>query len=399
MPTTQSPAKKRARRAILVDSDAIVEQEVETTREEREEEREAEINEWLGDFQAKFTDQPVKILVEKFEDGEWSICRKYPLGTFEHESVRDEFGGGRYRATLFDNHGKYIKDGRNYFKFAAPVAPKPVETKAANPLENPIVLMMLKSHEENAKNMLQLTQAMITANSSKSTGTLPELIEAMHKMQNMAPKSEKPMESFKDALGIMKLVKEVSGDSDKEDKGGLLSELKDFLELWPTAKDALANLKPQTLPAPAALPVSTAPVPAPGGPDPMQDPLTQKLVSIIPNFVNAAKSSAPIEDWADYLLDTLETEFMPILLPRLKKQYGPLIKDEDDVFDLIVRYAKDPAYRASMYEQVKPLAPYKPWCDLVIDKAIALTEEETPVKVIDHGPDPDTPTNGHSPAA
>ncbi len=349
------------------------------------------VEQWLGDF------QPVKVLVEKFEDGEWAICRKYPLGSFDHESVRDEFGGGRYRATLYDPKGRYIVGGRNNFKFAAPALKKEPDSKPQNPLDNPLVLMILKAQEEQSRNMMTLTQSMIASGKSQGGG-LPELIEAMVKMQTLQPKGEKPLDSFKDTLGIMKLVKEVTGDGDSDSKGGFMSEVREFLELAPLLKEQLPALKAGLAPnAPAPVgPVTVTPQPAPGGTPPM-DPLTQKIILLVPRFVTAAKAQLPIDAWADYLLDALETDLMPVLLPHMKGLYGPLVSNEDDVYDILARYAQDPTTRDTIYKSVPPLAPYQMWCNQVIAQALkTLTEDDSGANVVLDAVS--TPENGsHSP--
>jgi len=172
--------KERRRRAVLVEEDddlrnLDLEQEDEATKDDLETE------EWLSDFQSRFSDQPVHVQVEKFEEGEWAICRKYPLSSFDHEAVRDEFGGGKYRATLFDKKGKYVKGGRNHFKFAAPAIKKDAEiNRPADPLQNPAVVLLIKSMETAQANMMGLFQAMITSNAaSKASGGIGELVEAI----------------------------------------------------------------------------------------------------------------------------------------------------------------------------------------------------------------------------
>src|SRR5258708_32997510 len=94
----------------------------EQAEQEQELQEQLQAGEWLSEFQSRFTDQPVKILVEKFdESGEWAVCRKYPLQGFDPDAVRLEYGSGKFRCTLFDPNGKWVKGGRTYFKFADPI--------------------------------------------------------------------------------------------------------------------------------------------------------------------------------------------------------------------------------------------------------------------------------------
>lgn len=350
------------------------------------------VEQWLGDFQARFTDQPVKVLVEKFEEGEWAICRKYPLGSFDHESVRDEFGGGRYRATLYDPKGRYIVGGRNHFKFAAPASKKDPVAAPVNPLDNPVVTVMLQQMKSNSDMLLGLTQSMIAAQQGKPQEGLPQLIEAMVKMQTLQPKGEKPLDNFKETLGIMKLVKEVTSDGDGDSKGGFMSEVREFLELAPLLKEQLPALKASLSPGAKASPL---PPVTPGGNPPM-DPLTQKIIQLVPRFVGAAKAQLPVEVWAEYLLDALETDLMPVLLPHMKGIYGPLVCHEDDVYDILMRYAKDPSARDTIYKSVPPLSPYQAWCNAVIEAALkSLTEDPSGANVVVDAVS--TPDNGNTP--
>lgn len=376
----------RKKKAILIEDDQA-DDLLDDAALDRELKDQQAIEEWLGDFQSRFTDQPVKVLVEKFEDGEWAICRKYPLAGFDHETVRDEFGGGKYRATLFGPNGKYIKEGRNNFKFAEGLPSKKTETPPQNPLENPLMVMLLKSQEEASKNMMALTQAMITAQAGKSSGGgLPELIEAMVKMQTLTPKPEKPFDNFKETLGMMKLVKEVTGDGD-EKSGSIMSDIKEFLEMAPLLKDAIPTLR-ASLPAgtrpelAAGSKTSIAAQPSNGGETPVADPVVQKITGLVPRFLMAAKANAPIEEWSDNLLDALEDEVMPVLLPQMQKDYGPLVKTADDAYDILIRLATDAESRNKIYIAIPYLAPHRAWCDEVINKAIAtLTNPENGVTV------------------
>lgn len=128
------------------------------------------------------------------------------------------------------------------------------------------------------------------------------------------------------------------------------------------------------------------------------DPLTQKIILLVPRFVTAAKAQLPVDAWSDYLLDALETDLMPVLIPHMKGLYGPLVTNADDVYDILVRYASDPLTRDKIYKSVPPLAPYQTWCNQVIEAALkTLTEEETGANVVVDAVQ--TPENGHTPPA
>lgn len=345
--------------------------------------------ELLADFQERFADQPAKVLVEKYDiEGDWAICRKYPLAGFEQENVKAEFGGGKYRGTLLDATGRYVKGGRITFKFADSVVKESQDKKADNPLENPVVVMMLESMKSQQNTMLELTKSMIAAQATAPTkgGTLGEVVEVVKSLNSMGPK-DKPLDNFKETLGLVKLLKEATTDSDSESSGGIFSQIKEFLEVVPALKDQLAQMKPPVGgPSPVGAP---GPLPAEVNPNGLKeirvmDPLTKKVVELVPKFVGGARANAPIGEWGSFLLDAFDTEVLPVLLPVLKEKYPAFVKDEDDAYDIVLRLAKEPNERAKVFSEIKPLAPYTVWVNQVIDEAIRLAEtpEETPVEVV-----------------
>lgn len=346
------------------------EQAAEVAREERELQDQIQTAEWLAEFQNRFTDQPAKILVEKFdEEGDWAVCRKYPLAKFDPDAVRLEYGGGKYRCTLFDSHGKWVKEGRTHFKFANSIIKPVVDQKPENPLENPVVVMMIKSMESQQHMMMELAKSFLTApnvpGAGKSSG-LSEVVEVVQKLNTMTAK-EKPMDSLKETLGLMKLVKEVTGDSDGEGKGGLLSDLKDVIEVLPLLKEHIGQLK---TPAPMLA--------TPAKKETELDPLTQKIVDLVPKFIGGARSNAPVPEWGSYLFNVFDSEIVPLLLPVMKEKYRAIVSNEDDVYDIVIKLAKDPAERAAGLKQIPPLAPYLAWVNPVIDEAIRIAESPEP---------------------
>ncbi len=324
--------------------------------------------EWLVDFQERFSDQPVKVLVEKYDDqGDWSMCRKYPLTGFDSEIVREEFGGGKYRASLYGPDGRYIQGGRSHFKFSELIRP----LNAIKPPENPVVAMMIKTLESNQRTTMDLMTAMIGAQAQaqgKPSGSLTEVVEVMKGINSMAPKPEKAFDNLKETLGLFKLVKEVTSDGEGESKGGLLSDIKEFLEVYPAIKEQLAGLKPGVTPVAIPAPPIEERKPM------VMDPLSAKIIALVPAFVGGAKANGPTKQWADYLLGELETNVMPVLLPVMREKYKPLVESEDDVYDILLKLAKDAGEREKIYQQIPPLSPHRDWLNRVIDEAIRLED-------------------------
>jgi hypothetical protein len=377
----------RKKRVVVLEEPADDEVELSDVQAEIKDEKEIAkqkmTDEWLSDFQERFSDQPVKVLVEKYDEkGDWGMCRKYLLSVFDPEIVRDEFGGGRYRAMLVQPTGKYIKESRNYFTFTEPLF-KGAKPEKENPLENPVVIMMLENAKSQQAALMNLTQSMIQAQTAAAPkgGGLVELIEAMKSLKTMTPQ-DRPMDNFKETLGMMKLVKEVTGDGDGDGKGGLLSDLKDVLEVLPQLKEhmaalkpAVANAAPPSLAGPGMMPQPTT-ITTEGRP--AMDPLTKKVVDLVPQFVAAGKAAANVNDWGIKLLDAFDVEIVPLLLPVMRQKYKALVKDEDDVYDIVLRLAQDPDERDMIFKQIPPLAPYKDWALRVIDEAVRLAQEPTP---------------------
>ncbi len=347
----------------------------ETIEQEKEVNRRLEIEEWLSEFQERFTDQPAKVLIEKFEDNEWSICRRYALSTFDHEIVRTEFGGGQYRATLIDDKGHYVKEGRTRFKFADPIIKPVAPAQPANPFDNPAVVMMIEAQKAASSQMLEITKSMIQSSATQPKSDMGQIITAMKGLQDLTPK-DRPLDSFKDTLNMMKLVKEVTGDTDG--KGGLLSEIRQFLEVYPTIKEQLSQIKPAAIaaPSPGAAPVGPPQITTPERAPSALDPLNQKIVALVPKYVDAGKKSLQVVEWGKNLLDDFELDILPLLLPAWKKQYGPLVRDEDDCYDILLRYAEDEKEVAKIFEAIPPLAPYRVWVSRVIEEAIKLAQAD-----------------------
>lgn len=370
------------KKAVIIEEDGDEEIKKTGVLEEIQDAKEIErlelTDEWISDFQERFSDQPAKVLVEKYDDtGEWCYCKKYTLASFDVDQIKEEFGGGKYRASLYAD-GHYVKTGRRHFKVSDPVFKRVEERKPENPLENPIVAMMIESMKSQQVSMLELTKSMIAAQAGKSGG-LGEVVEAMKAVNALTPKTDKPLDNFKETLGIMKLVKELSGEGE-ESSEGLLGNIKEFLGMLPALKEQMANMKPAGNPSLApGTPDLPQTITVAGGPPPM-DPLTKKIVDLIPKFVGGARANAPVPDWGNYLLEVLDTEVMPVLLPVLKEKYKPLVQNEDDVYDLLIKYAKDPSERLQLFKTIPPLAPHAEWCLKVIDEAVRLIElPDTPV--------------------
>lgn len=368
--------QKKSRLELEEETPDAVQDALDQAALDKELQNQEEAGEWLSEFQGRFSEQSVKVSIEKYEEGEWTICKKYPLAGFNPEGVRDEFGGGRYRATLFDPKGKYIKEGRHEFRFATPI--KVAEEKGPeriNPLQDPIVVMMLQTQKENTAMMVELMKSLVSGNAQQPKGNdLMTVVEAMKVMGALTPK-DSGMKNMQETISFLATAKDLFGGEGKGEKeGGIFSDIKEFLGVWPEIKESLPQLKSQ---APA--PVTTI-IENPTGrtKDMPKDPLSQKIIAVIPTFLKAAQANAPIDQWSDYLGDVIEKEIMPILVPMMKEKYKfmPVEITEDTVYDGLIKRAKDPAEREIVFKQIPPLEPYREWVNKVIDETIKQFEAD-----------------------
>ncbi len=378
-------ARKKKVELDEVDDEVLLPEPGAELANKREEERQVAIDEWLSDFQGRFSEQPVKVLVEKYEEGDWTICRKYPLAGFDQEAVRDEFGGGRYRATLYDPNGKYIKEGRHNFKFANPIR-KLDEVKVSNPMENPAVTMVMESMKANQSMLTDLMKSVLTApKPAESKNDLLTIVEVMKGVGAITPK-DTGMKSFQETLGLIATAKDLfsDGKESKESGGGWLSDIKEFLTAWPEIKKSLPVPQIPTVAGAPSLQTHTEVATV------KKDPLTVKLYEVIPQFIKAAEANAPIEEWGTYLGDVLEKEIMPVLVPFMKEKYrlAPIEITEDVIYDGLLKRAKDPAEREEIFRQVPPFQKYREWVNGVIDEAVRQFEFEDDPPAEDAAPAP-----------
>lgn len=338
--------------------------------------KEAEIEEWVSDFQGRFSDQPVKVQVEKYDSGEWGICRKYPLESFDHMAVFEEYGGGRYRATLFGPDGKYVKGGRHEFKFATPLKPAAPVQEKVNPLADPIVMMMMENFKQQNAANLELMKAMLSGNSNKSS-ELPSVLEAMKVIGVLAPK-ENGFKQFQEFMTMASSMKDFMGIDDKRDtggEGGLMSDIKEFMSLYPAIKEALPQIRAGASPGGVVPPNP----PPPERKAPQMSPVSQKIAAHIPTILEAAKTNQPVEKWADFVGQILDVEIMPLLVPEMIAKYKPFVKDEDDVYNGLLEKSKDPDEREKIFKAIPPLAPYREWVGRVLDAWAASNFETIPL--------------------
>lgn len=359
------PEKEKPPKKIVLEETDLLEEE------ESPSEEELEAEEKLSDFRARFTGKEFKIRIDRFnnEEGEWEWVDRIQWEGFDLFSVKKKYGPGRYRVILFDGDGKYIKGGRTEFRFAAPAKD---ETPAAppNPLENPIVALMLQQAEKNTAMMMEVLKTTLPAQAAAKSMDLPQVLDALAKMNSMVPKTDSS-KSLLDSLNMIEKVRSLFGAGEEKDSGGLLSEIKEAIALLP-AIQTMSRMSPGAVPRPGGPAAPMVPtVVTPGAviqPPPQErrsmDATTCSILFYVPKFVEAAKAGENVTQWGEYLYTVLETDIVPLLV----KKYNGFINDEG-VWERLLEAAEKPEEVEKIYTYAPELIPYKKWVSSVIASA------------------------------
>ena len=184
---------------------------------------EMEAAEKLGVFHDRFGEKDYKVRVELFnkDDNEFEIVDTVKLDGFDPFSNLKKYGGGRYRLSLLDDSGKYVKGGRmevRIAKVAAEVdAPKPQQ-------DNGMTAMIAMLQAQNAQNVEILKAALGRPVSEAKGPSLTELIAALAGIKNLSPKEADGMGGVKGTLELMKLVKEIMPAPAEGGEGSVMDE-------------------------------------------------------------------------------------------------------------------------------------------------------------------------------
>lgn len=349
--------------------------------------KDLEAEEKLSIFHQKFGGEDYKIRVEKFnkDENEWESVTNLKLAGFDSFDSLKKYGAGRYRMSLLDNGGHYVAGGRMDARISE--AAIEAEKKEAAPApDNGLTAMMTMLQAQNAQNV-ELLKAMIgrPAPAESKGPSLTELIAAMAGLKNLGPKEESGMGGVKGTLELMKLVKELMPEPAGEDKGGLVAELSQAVELFGKVQpmiEAKRRAQPARLAAPptavvaGAVAVPNVEAAPEAEADPMK-PIIEKAQSYVPQLVAWASRGKDIEDAAIFVLDEVEAEIVPLVVANYRP--GGIKLGNEFVFGELLKKAQDPAQVEAIFTVVPALAPYKEWFTRVIAKAVEI-ETEAPVE-------------------
>lgn len=348
----------------------------------------------VAEFHQKFgaDAENFKLIVDKWNVNtkKWESAQRYDFDGFDMFVVREVFGPGRYRARFFDGNWKYIKGSTAAeFSFAEEVAPKAAAPAPDDMLKNPIVALLLKQSQDSAAKDRELLLAML--NRPQPTSTVNEAFDMLTKLKNMEPKEGSPLKGIQEALTLMEMMKKLNPEK-SGDGGSLISEVMEAVKVLTEAKRAGAF--PQL---PGRAPLTTAPPPGrivhmdpnqapPASQTPEERfgkwaPVMRELALHFPKFEAAAKQNASPEEWADYLLDTLEKTVLPLMLPivREDRKVPFFVKDEtlqDMVLEGLIVKAREPETVKKISGIWPDLAPFEAWVHGVLELAIKELESE-----------------------
>lgn len=361
--------------------------------------KDLEAEEKLAVFHNKFGGEDYKIRIEIFnkEDNEWESVANLKLAGFDSFDSLKKYGAGRYRMSLLDNGGLYVKGGRMECRISsAAIEADKAAAPPAPPPDNGMTAIVAMLQAQNAQNV-EILKAMIGRPVSESKGpSLTELIAAMAGLRNLTPKEDGGTGGIKGTLELMKLVKEIMPAPESGGEGGVMDEVARAVELFGKVSPLIEARRrgapiqvPQ--PAPAALPANLAggaisvPQPHPAEEpeaDPMK-PIIEKAQSYVPQLVAWASRGKDIEDAAYFILDELEAEIVPALVKNFRP--GGMTLSPEYVFGELLKRAQDPAQVEAIFVAAPALAPYKEWFIRVINRAVEIeTTPEAPAEVNDN---------------
>lgn len=356
---------------------------------------EIEVGEKVSDFQAKFSGKQYKVRIERFnvQEGDWEWVTRLPLEGFEPFNVLPKYGGGRFKAVLIDEGGRYVKGGIMEFRFAAQVEIQTAE-KPRSALEDPVVLIMIENMKSQNAMLMEVLKSSIPAQAAMAPKGLDaiQMMDMLSKFSALTAPKENGVKNLLDMMGLFEKAKDAFTPEERE-SGGLVSEIKEAigaLALLPQIR-AMAPGGPATVPGPVpgrvispTAPIVMSVVPetkAKGKPVKVPDPISpaaQKILFYVPKLEEAARENQPAEKWAEKILDILDDE----VIPALVKEHHGFVTPES-IYDRLLEGAKNNEERETVFIHAPSLLPYKEWIFRVMDESIKIVEEPDPLEIHD----------------
>lgn len=336
----------------------------------------------LVEFQKRFGGQSYKIRLEKHNEdsSEWEIINRHALDTFDPVTIGRKYGGGRFKASLLDSGGRYVKGGAFYFTVAKPPENELPEAQQNSPFDDPFIKMILENQRQQMAQIMEMFKAFAP---SKNDQDLEKVIAAVKNIKEMAPAPQSD-NTEKTLNLLMKLKGVFDAGEDPKDAGGLLGEIRDAFKLVAESRGLLNAPKKQIhKPAGATAFIQPGVPTIRGGSDlpnsegdPMANPVLESILFYVPRFKKAGDQYRGIIDkgldpaklvdgWADYLLGILDADVIPAAMAH----YGMFIRDEEKAWDFLEGWATNDEKINKIFAAVPELDAHQDWVKSVIRRA------------------------------
>jgi len=358
---------------------------------------EMEDAERLSDFQARFGGKDYKVRVDRWnkDDAEWEYATSCKLDGFDpFISLQKTHGGGKYRLTLLDDGGRYVKGGRQEVRIAESISKvEPVEAKAS-PWQDPGIMAVMEMLKTQSSQATEMVKAMISAQAGKpAEQPISELVKALSQLQGMVPREGDNMKGVKDALELLTAAKGLLPEAKgSEPSGGMLSEVLEavkagkelgfFDRFKQTARPPYPAMSGPALARPGMAPI----IRNPQAEAPVQsNPIAEKVATYIPILTSWAKRGEDIGNAADFVVGELTTEVIPVIVENYRP--GGMRLNAETIFAHLLDKFKDAAEVERVFQFAPGLEPYRDWVTQVASEAVRIMESDDEEPQADPAPE------------
>jgi hypothetical protein len=365
----------------------------------------AKLQETFGEKQYR-----IRILKLNIETSEWEICEVFPLDRFDPMSLQKKWGGGKYRGQVIDTSQQYVKGGAVHFSLATPLIPID-EPKNTNPLQDPVVALIIDSMKSQQQNMIEMFKAFAPQTSQQMSPMM--ILEMLKSFRDMVP-TEKG-DNLEKILGLQLKIRDLFDTDDKDDdkaSGGTFSEIVEAMKLLKESQTLMGpRVAPPNGPVPRRIVLPNGNLPNGNGSqlpvkteekEDMFAEVKNSILFYVPKFVQGAvehgtfasngqmtEADENIDRWGGFLINVLETETIPLAVRKMRL----FIKNADQAWDFLIEWAEDKEKLEKIFVAAPELLPYRDWSLAVIASAVAEIntpdepeyEEPTPAVVIGNG--------------
>lgn len=375
----RTKAPKQVERVIIKERDDDDDDLLEQTQEELEDAGK------LSDFLDQFGGKEYKVRVEQMNpvDKVWEHIDLFPYDGFDAFETCKRFGPGRYRLSVLNERGKYVKGGQPQIRIAGVVKPAVVEAAKVeqDPLKHPIVVMMLAQMEKSNQQTTELLKAML-AKPEPQKSSSAEVLDMLAKLKAMNPekKEDQTMQEVSKMLLLRMIEKGMDGGDggEKSTWQEIVEGLKDVKDLGIMEKlgaGLMAARQPgKTAPAPTPAPQVRVALPQPPAPEvppamPEPSPLEVSLKPFAAILATKAESGVDPKEAAAYVHD----EFYETVIPLVKKHvFAARFMSDAGMVEYACGAAQDAEQVEKLFAFAPELAAHREWTLAVIAEAVRL---------------------------